>query len=139
MRRVAAGVTVGEEGAVAAQGDAAQQNGEGGAQPDGGGALADGCAGGRIHEGAAAGGQDDWGAFQEAAHDAALAGAEIGLTELAEQFGNGTAGGGLDLRVGVAEGEVEAGGEAAADCGFAGAHQTDEDNAVGIAAGWRPF
>jgi hypothetical protein len=83
-----------------------------------------------IHEGAAARRQDQWVAGQQPSDHPALAIAEIGLAIAGEQFGDGAAGRKLDLGIGVAERQSESGGEAAADAGFAGAHQAHQHQAA---------
>jgi hypothetical protein len=87
------------------------------------------CAGLRIHEGAAAGGQHQRLGRQQAMDHPALALAELGFPEAVEQFGDGAAGGELDFGVGIVEGQAEPGGESAADRCLAGAHQPDQHDA----------
>ncbi len=84
----------------------------------------------RIHEGAAAEGQDHRVAGQQAADDAAFAVAEGWFAVAGKEFGNGAAGGELDFLVGIAERQAEPGGEATADGGFASAHQADQHDAA---------
>ncbi len=109
-------VAVGEERAVAARRDAADEGGERAAEPDGDASLADGVAGGAVHEGAAAGGKHDGVASEKAADDPALAVAEFGFAEAGEEFGDGAAGGELDFGVGVAEGQAEFGRRGGGRC-----------------------
>ena len=100
------------------------------AQPDRDRLLADGGAGFRVHERAAAEGQHQRLARQQPADHAALAVAEIALAIAGEQFGDRAAGGQFDLGVGVAERQPEARGQAAADRGLAGPHQPDQHDAA---------
>ena len=79
-----------------------------------------------VHEGAAAERQHQRIAGQQAADHPALAVAERRLAVAGEQFGDGAAGGQLDLGVGVAERQAEPRGQPPADRGLAGAHQPDQ-------------
>ncbi len=72
-----------------------------------------------VHEGAAAGGQHMRRLVQQPGDHPALAVAEGRLAHLGEDLGDRAAGRGLDLGVGVAERQVQGGGQAAADAGLA--------------------
>ena len=58
--------------------------------------------------------------------------AEVGFAVGGEDGGDGEAGAGLDVGVEVEELPAEAGGEQAADGGFAGAHEAGEDEAAKV-------
>jgi len=113
---------------MGALGHAAHQGGEWSAQPQADGIAPHHAAGFRVHEGAAAGGQHHRLAGQQAADHPAFPGAELRLAETREHFGDGAAGGHLDLGVGVVERESHTGRQPAADRGFAGAHQADKND-----------
>ncbi len=121
-----------EQGAVVAAGDAADQDLNGGAEPDGdcGFAAEGACC--RVHERSAAKRDHCWGTVEQTADDAVLTGAKFGFAKAVEDFGDGAAGGGLDLHVGVAERKAQAGGEAPADGGLARAHEADEHDRAGF-------
>ncbi len=66
---------------------------------------------------------------------------KAGSPKRCENFADAVAGRGLDLMVGIEEGQAEGRGQAAADGGLAGAHQTDQHDAapgqvVGQVGGW---
>ena len=110
--------------------DAFQQQGQRRADPDREAAGADQRSGLAVHEGAAAGGEHDPGAIQQAADDPALHVAEGGLAEALEDFANAASRRGLDLLVRIDEGQAERLGQAAADGGLAGPHQAHEHDAA---------
>ncbi len=127
-----AGLAGVEQRAVGAPGGAAHQHVEPAAQPHGDRARPDRGPGARVHEGAAAGGEHHGGARQQAADHAALAVAEVRLAVALEDLGDGGAGGELDLGVGVAERQPEAGGQAPPDGGLARPHQPHQHHAAAV-------
>jgi hypothetical protein len=94
--------------------------------------LTDRRSGLRVHEGAAAGRENDRRSREQAPHHAALAVAEFLLAIPAEQLGDRTARGGFDLGVRVEEGQPESRCDATSDRRLAGAHQADKDNAAAV-------
>ena len=99
-----------------------------GVEPDGDRPLVEQLARARIDEHAAAGRDHPDLAVDQARDQPPLAVAEILLAVALEHFGGGEAGGVLDRRVAVDEGQAEPLGEPAADGRLAGAHQPDEDD-----------
>ena len=91
-----------------------QQHVEIGLEPDRDALVAHQRAGALVHHGAAAGRQHLRPAAEQTRDHPRLAGAEIGLAVLVEDFRDGHAGRGLDLGIGVDERNAEAGGQAAA-------------------------
>ena len=85
-------------------------------------------AGGRIHERAAAGRQDQRSAFEQAGDHLALALPEISLAEPLEDLGNGQLGAGFDLRIGVDERQSKLCRQPFANRGFSGPHHADENH-----------
>jgi hypothetical protein len=80
-----------------------------------------------IHEGTAASRQHQRRPRrQDTADDAALAVAEFGFAALGENFGDGHAGGRLDLGIGVDERQPEPRRQTLADRALARAHHADE-------------
>ena len=76
---------------------------------------------------AAAGGDDESDAADESLQDFGFQRAEMFLTVLLENGGNGLSGFLRDERVGVDEREAREGRQDPADAGFAGSHESDED------------
>ena len=93
--------------------------------------MCDEVAGFLVHDGAAAGRQHLRAVVEQAGDHALLAGAEIGLAVLGEDFRNGHAGGAFDLGIGVDKGKPEPRGEPAADRRLASAHHADQHDGAG--------
>jgi hypothetical protein len=89
-------------------------------------------------DGAAAESEDETVFDRELGDGGVLALAEAGFAVLAEDFRDGTAGGGDDNVVGVDKAPAESRGEERADGAFARAHEAGEDDAAGggAAFGW---
>ena len=115
-----------QQGTMRAAAHAAPQHIEIGLEPDRQGRPADRRTRLLVDEGAAAGGDDARTLAEQARHDPALAGAEIGLAVLLEDLRDGHAGRPFDLRVGIDELEAETAREASPRRGLAAAHKTDE-------------
>jgi hypothetical protein len=79
-----------------------------------------------LHEGTAAGGDDLGRAIDQPGDHSPLAVAEMRLAEALEDVGHGHAGGGLDLVIGIDEGQAHALRQAPADRRFARTHQPDQ-------------
>ena len=99
-----------------------------GVEPDGDRALVENLAGAGVDESSAAGCDDANFSLDEPSDKAPLAVAEVGFAEALEHLGGRIAGGILDRRIAVDEGQAEPLREAPADGRFAGAHQADEDD-----------
>ena len=120
---------------VLALGNPPHQHLDIGAEPNGNAFRLDDAARSRIHECAAAGGEDLRAAVEQAGDDARLAAAEIGFAVARENIGNAHTGSLLDLGVGVDKGDVQPSGEPTADGRFARPHHTDEDDRAASQAG----
>ncbi len=123
-------IAVGEQRTVGAGGDAAHEGRQQAGEPHRHRFGADRAARFRVHERAAAGREDKRIAGEQAADHAALAGAELAFAVAVEQLADAAPGGKLDLGIGVAERQAEAGRQASADRGLAGAHQPDQHDAA---------
>jgi hypothetical protein len=98
-----------------------------GVEPDDGADLGEELAVGGGGDESAAGGHDEADAADEALQGAGFEGAEVFLAVLFENGGDGLAGFLRDEGVGIDEGEAGERGQDATDAGFAGSHESDED------------
>jgi hypothetical protein len=108
---------------------AVEQGGERGVEKDGEGAggLLEKEAVREVFRGSAAEGEDGVGAGQGGDESGGLETAEAGFAVVTEELGDGLSGAVLEVGIEVEEVPGEAGGEEAADGGFAGAHEAGED------------
>ena len=122
-----AGVGGLEEWAAAAAHGALEEDIGFGVEPDDDAGFFEGIAVGGIEDGTAAGGENDAREADEVGDDAPLDGAEALLALFREDGGYGFPLVLDDEVVGIHEAMAGGGGESAADCGFAAAHEADED------------
>ena len=115
------------------------EGGEGRVEEDGGGGggLLEQQAVGEDFGRAAAEREDDVAAAEGGGEGLRLELAEVGFAVGGEDGGDGEAGAGFDVGVEVEEVPAEAIGEQAADGGFAGAHESGEDEAAEVGGGIR--
>ncbi len=121
-------VSPGQQRPMVAPGDPACQHRQRAAQPHRCPDLPHCRARARVHERAPAEGQHHRPAREKPANDPPLAVAEGLLAIAREQLGDGAAGGGLDLHIGIAERQAEPSREPAPDRGLAGTHQPYQHN-----------
>ena len=122
-------IGVEEHRPVLTPGDAAQQHRQAAAQPQGDGTRGThGSPRPRIGIGTTAGREHDWWAGEEARDHPAFAVAEMLLPVAGKDFCDRHASGGLDLGIGIAEGQAEAMREAPADRRFSRARHAHENH-----------
>lgn len=122
----AAGVGRLEQGAFAVA-DALVEVLGGGVEPDDGSDLREEAAVFLDGDDAAAGGNDEADAADEGLEDFGFEGAEMCFAVLPENFRDGLSGLLRDEGVGIDQGETGEGGQNPPDAGFAGSHESDED------------
>ena len=122
----AAGVGGLQEGAFAVF-DALVELVGAGVEPDDGADLREELAVGLAGDESAAGGDDEADASDEGLQDSGFEGAEVFLAVLFENGGDGLSGFLRDEGVGIDEGEAGERGQDSPDAGFAGSHESDED------------
>jgi len=133
------GVVGAQQRPVRALAHTAQQGLELRLQPHRHAALGDAPARLLVEEGAAAGRQHLGAVVEQTGDHPALAVAKIRLAEPLENLGDRQLGAGLDLVVGVDEGQAELHGEPFADRGLAGPHHADEHDRPAAQGGDQPF
>jgi len=84
-----------------------------------------------VHDGAATGREHLRAALEQARNHPGLAAAESSLAVAGKNVGNGGAGGGLDLGIGVDERHAQPDAEAAADRRFAHPHHANQNDRTG--------